>query len=265
MANAKPEKLKNKNGPGTIGKKRLFPSFSCRSRDDEWMDLPSTSREEFVQALHDIRWVNKRLGGTAALLNGVLELLPRTYAGTFKILDLGTGSADIPLALARWARSQKHKTNIRFEITALDMHPIAVETARHMTQDYPEIEVTQGNALQLSYDNQSFDIVTSSMCMHHLSDADAGRLLREMARLGRLGFVINELERHPLAWLGIHLLGRFTRKGAVFKHDAPLSVLRGFNRKELETLRTQSSLAGLQIFHRRPYRWLLIWRHEAAS
>src|SRR5688500_4723328 len=104
----------------------LLETFNARKDEEELMDLPSTTREEFTQALYDIQWVNKNLGGTKTLLEEVVTLLPKELSGTYKILDLGTGSADIPLALAQWARHGEKKYNVRFQITAVDLHPVAV-------------------------------------------------------------------------------------------------------------------------------------------
>src|SRR5690606_18591390 len=117
-----------------------------------------------------------------------------------RIVDLGTGSADIPRDLVDWGRAH----DVRFEITAVDIHPVAVEVSRKLSDGYPEIEPVQANALKLDYPDNHFDVAVSSMFMHHLSDEDAARLLRAMHRLARMGSVVNDLERHPMAWLGIY-------------------------------------------------------------
>ncbi len=231
-----------------------------RKNADELMDLPSTSREDFEEALKDIRWVNQNLGGAQTLVNTIQELARRHPQASYKILDLGTGSADIPIALAHWGRSRK----LFLEMTAVDLHPVAVEAGNQLTAGYPEIVVLQGDALNLQYPDQSFDMVVSSMFMHHLTTPEATRLLQEMARLSKIGFVVNDLERHPLAWAGISLVGRIFGMGRVFRHDAPLSVLRGFTLKELQELRQLAGLPDLEIRRQRPYRVVLSWeRHHA--
>ena len=218
------------------------------------MDQPRTPMPEFKEALKDIRWVNRHLGGTETLLEQVSCLLEKNPKKAFSVLDLGTGSADIPVALAVWGREQK----IELKITALDLHPSAVEDARQVTENYPEIMVVQGDALQTGYPDGSFDVVTSSMFMHHLNDDDAIRLLREMDRLARVGFVVNDLQRHVLAWLGISTLGFLTGKGRVFKNDAPLSVLRGFTVDEIHRLTEEAGFRQARIFTRPPYRVVLV-------
>ncbi len=229
--------------------------FSKRQYRDELMDLPSTTSEEFGQALRDIQWVNRNLAGSQILMEEVIRMIAgcQLLGRPIRILDLGTGSADIPRDLVDWGRAH----DVRFEITAVDIHPVAAEVSRKLSEGYPEIEVIQANALKLDYADNRFDVAISSMFMHHLGDEEAARLLREMYRLARMGFVVNDLERHPLAWLGISLLGRITGKGRIFLHDAPLSVLRGFTRAELEDVIRQAGVSGVEILHRWPFRFVL--------
>lgn len=250
-------------------KVEVMLDFKQRRHEEELMDLPETSREEFTRALYEIQWVNKNLGGISAIDNTLWEMIPDGFQGTIRILDLGTGSADIPLALAKGIRSLKAEYDpgqwtIEFQITAIDLHSTAVEVAKELTADYPEITVRQGDALNLEYADQSFDFVISSLTMHHLEGDGPQRLLSEMNRLSRIGFIVNDLERHPLAWLAIKAVSFLTGKGKVFANDAPLSVLRGFTRPELEDLCRQAGLSAsgtkVEIRHRAPYRWLLIGR-----
>ena len=236
--------------------------FQTRRDEDEWMDLPTTSRQDFTEALHDIQWVNRNLGGTAVILSELAQFIPTSFSGVFSILDLGTGSADIPQAIMDWVRQVFPAQEIQFKITAVDIHTVAVDVAKQLAQSYPEIEVIQADALNLDFPDESFDVVISSMFMHHLTGEQPVRLLQEMARLCRQGFIVNDLERHPLAWLGIKTLGVLQGKGKVFRNDAPLSVLRGFTRQELLSLKESAGLPALEIHHRKPYRWCLCWKRE---
>lgn len=242
----------------------FFKFFQDRHQEEELMDLPTTSRKDFTEALYDIQWVNQNLGGVNVLLAELMEFIPPYADGeevtSFTILDLGTGSADIPRAIAQWLRQHPAGQSLKVHITAVDVHPVAVAVARQMGQEYPEIRVIQGDALNLDFADDTFDVVISSMFMHHLPSDEAVRLLQTMARLGRQGFIVNDLERHPLAWLGIKVLGFLQCKGKIFQNDAPLSVLRGFTYQELTILKDAAGLPDLAIHHRRPYRWILSWK-----
>jgi ubiquinone/menaquinone biosynthesis C-methylase UbiE len=238
--------------------------FKTRCHEEELMDLPSTPHREFVQALYDIQWVNNNLGGTAAIQQSLTALIHSSgkmnLSRPLTILDLGTGSADIPRALVDWSRLGKAPPGVRFKITAVDLHPIAVDIAKKLNDEYSEIQVVQADALHIPEPYNAFDFVISSMFMHHLQNDQAVRLLQEMARLCKIGFIVNDLERHPMAWVGIKTLGLLTGKGRIFKNDAPLSVLRGFTQDDLIALKNSAGLTDLEIRRQKPYRWILTWR-----
>lgn len=227
-----------------------FSQFKNRQYIDEWMDDPEVSAIDLTIALAEIRWVNRYLGGTSIILN---EIKRQSSTEVLRLLDLGTGSADIPRSIVHWARRQK----IALKVIAVDLNPIVIQEAKRLCYHYPEIECHIGNALNLPFADDSFDFAISSMFLHHLSDKEAVILLKEMARLAKRGFAINDLQRHPMAWLGIQLLGRLTSKSKIFLNDAPLSVLRSFSYDELHALCRQANLPNYKIESRHPFRWLI--------
>ena len=89
-------------------------------------------------------------------------------------------------------------------------------------------------------------------------------VMAEMARLARIGFVINDLYRHPAAWIGIKALGRILNKGPVFRHDAAVSVARGFRMHELAAWAREAGLKQAVIGYRNPYRVVMIHRKTHA-
>ena len=248
----------------------IVPAFREREHQDELMDHPDTGQAEFEVALQDIQWVTRHLGGIRVLLQQVAAILNSQRQRRFRILVLGTGSADIPIALVEWAREQ----HIALELTAVDIHPFAVQSATRQALPYPEISVLQGDALHTGFEAGAFDVVISSMFMHHLDNDKAIQLLREMDRMSQLGLVINDLERHPMAWLGITLLGMLTGKGRLFRNDAPLSVRRGFTQEEAWQLVHQAGLTGAQVIGQSPFRLVIrqikdgyerTWRNREVS
>jgi SAM-dependent methyltransferase len=235
--------------------------LSCRSEQEELMDLPSTSRQEFELALQDLQWVNKLFQQDKAIINGI-ESLQKKWPDdkAWSVLDLGCGSADIPVRLIEWGRSQ----GIELHITAVDLNPMAVAFARECTEAYPEITVVQANALTLDYPDNSFDVVISSLFLHHLENEQGVRLLQEMARLCRKGLVLLDLERHLVSYIGLKALGKLFGKGRVFQHDAPLSVHRAYNIEELKIICSQSGVQDLKIIQKHPFRLVLLWEKPSS-
>lgn len=237
--------------------------FGHRRMEIERMDDPMTPKADLLRALSDLRWVNQWLGGTQNLVAGVERLLRNAeeIPQPLSVLDLGTGSADIPRALVRWGRRQ----GLTFHVTAVDMHPTAVTEARRLCKGFPEIQVVQADALACPMPDAYYDVVVSSLFLHHLDSDEAVRLLREMARLSRIGFVINDLERHPLAYAAIRALGVVLGKGPVFRNDAPLSVLRAFTAGETRQLAASAGLHNVQVSRQFPYRLRLAWQKPSSE
>lgn len=201
-----------------------------RVREGEMMDGADVSRESMQEALAFIRGVNRRLGGAAALI-GHLRAWSNAWpkGRPITILDLGTGSADIPLAVRRWGEAHGHD----LRITATDVHPLTLELAREHVGGAPGIEVTRLDALAMreSLAARSFDYVHAGMFLHHLSEVEVLTVLAGMDRVAARGIVWNDLVRSRLnlAFITLLTIGR----SEIIKHDARASVRAGFTRREV--------------------------------
>ena len=157
------------------------------------------------------------------------------------LLDVGTGAADIPLALIADG-VRRHRV---LRVTATDSRPEVIDAA--LAND-PRLAATEGlelrltDARELPWPDGSFDVVHSSLLVHHLEPRDAIAFLREAGRVARLGVIVNDLVRARRNWVvaraGLPLItrNRFTR------HDGPMSVQRSYTRVELRAL-----LAGANL------------------
>jgi SAM-dependent methyltransferase len=218
------------------------------------MDRTDNTPEALHAALADIGAVNRFLRGSKVLVNAVRPFLTEAQAASpLTVLDVGTGGADVPLALV--AEARRLERGIR--VVAIDREPATLSYARAQTADVPEIELEKQDALALPYEAASFDIVTASLFLHHFAHDDAVRLLSSFRRIARRAVLINDLERHVVPWAFIALVARITRRHPMFVHDAPLSVLRGFTRDELLAAARDAGdpAATVRAFH--PFRLLL--------
>src|SRR6476659_5436344 len=92
----------------------------------------------------------------------------------------------------------------RWSIVAIDSRPEVLAAAALAAPEVaatPGLQLHVGDGLALPYPDRSFDVVHASMVLHHLTVDEALRLIREMARVARLGVVVNDLERSRLGWL----------------------------------------------------------------
>ena len=221
------------------------------------MDDFSITDARLTSALEQLRLVNRWLGGYAATRAALTPLLRRTRR--LHVLDLGTGAADYPEHLVRWA----DRRGAHLEVTAVDANPVTVDVARAaLRRRLParlraRIHLEEGDALALSFEDDAFDVAHAALFMHHFDEADAVRLLRGMNRVARRGLVVNDLHRHPLAFYGIRTLAWLGSASPMFRHDAPLSVLRGYCRDELRALVRRAGLSRAEVRWRWAFRWLL--------
>jgi SAM-dependent methyltransferase len=226
------------------------------------MDRSDNAPSDLESALDDIRLVNRFLRGSGILVSAVRPFLRSLSEGeTLRVLDVGTGGADLPLDLVTEARRLRR----RIRIVAVDRDLATLAYARRKTADNPEIEVLPADAFELPFPPASFDLVTASLFLHHFSEDDAARLLSGFRRLARRAVLINDLERHLVAWALIGLAGRITRRHPMFVHDAALSVLRGFTPEELRAIAARAGAAGASVRKHVPYRLLLTMPADGAA
>lgn len=208
---------------------------------EERLDGPLHDVRVLQANLRDLERVNRWLGGTTLSIRAI-----ETLAGDRRdltVLDVGTGAADIPLAMLD--RAARHGR--RWQVTGIDSRPeiLAAATARS-----PRLTATPGLALDLGdgralpYADASFDVAHSSLVVHHLAPDEVIRLLGEMRRVARLGVVVNDLVRSRLGWLGAWSLSRLATGNRFTRHDAPLSVRRAYTMRELTDL---AAAAGLRV------------------
>ena len=227
-----------------------------KRNDPEFLDLSPEfyGTEELEGSLADIRVVNRYLGDRRALLKHLSALV--SGRGAFSVLDIATGSADLPVAIADWAREK----GVGAFITAVDINAEAIAAARRQTVGYPEITLAVADGLRLPYADNSFDIVICSKATHHLGEAQGVQLVREMLRVASSGYILMDLRRSWIAWGLIYLLTRLFTRNRLTRNDGPLSVLKSFTAAELAAL-AESAGGNAFTVSREPF-WLLVLAGE---
>lgn len=256
--------------------------FARRSTADEIMDDPTIPAAGLSATLRQLASINTFLGGYPPSVRGVLALLsrpsedrrvPRPTALTPRpptpslgegevrasatLLDVGTGAADTPRKLVEASAAR----GIRLDVTAIDLAAATAEYARAACAGHPSIHVEQGDLFALIPGRHRFDIVHAAMVLHHFPDEEAVRALVWMYALAERGVVINDLHRHPLAYWGIRALTALAWRDPMIRHDAPVSVLRGFRAAELRDL---AARAGWPVVQTR-LRWWPMFRWQLVA
>lgn len=220
---------------------------------EELLDAPSHDPTELAESLDQVAEVNRRLGGRRAVWRAVRTLLRRDCETT--VLDIGTGSADIPIALAERAA----RIGCPVRILATDVHPQVRSIALQRTTLSPAIRIGAADARALPFRDDAFDLVLLSMTLHHFEAADQRIVLREAARVARRALIVNELERSALNYAGARLMAATRWRGnRITRHDGPLSVLRAFTPGELEQAAADAGLEVCSIRRRWFYRLVMV-------
>ena len=205
----------------------------------ELIDTAPASRPSMRRALAFLAFTNRWCGGSRLIVRHLERWAPRWPAAsdTISVLDVGTGTADIPRALVRWARSRGQ----RLTVTGLDQVAPIVDLARERVGRYPEITIIRGDLFELAGTPARYDYVTASLFLHHVEQPRAVAALAALSRLARRGLIVSDLQRTRASWLAVGAAG-YVLGNAIVRHDAPLSVRRAFRTHELAVLARRAGL-----------------------
>ena len=237
-----------RRGQGLLG--ALFRPMP-RSERAELLDADTHDPAELAANFRDIERVNQLLGGTATVLRHLSPLLDRVPTDRpATILDLATGSADIPLAISR--RAGRRGRAVR--IVASDYADDILALARDRVGANPDISLVRYDARAVPLPDGVFDIVLCSLALHHFPPEDAVRVLREMGRLAGAGFILNDLRRGWLGWVAAWVAARLTTRNRLTRNDAPLSVRRAYTVSEIDGLLRRAGIDDARITTHRWFR-----------
>jgi 2-polyprenyl-3-methyl-5-hydroxy-6-metoxy-1,4-benzoquinol methylase len=217
----------------------------------ELMDRPQPVSAELERDLENIRDLN-RWFGSYALIAMFLSRWIKPGA-ELRIVDLATGSADIPRFIAEYGR----KVGAELRIDALDRQSSTLEIAKKLSVRYPEINFVEGNILEWNAP-QPYDLVLCTLALHHFSEDDAVRVLQRCLELSRKFVLVSDLRRGWLATLGVRFLTATMFREPMTKYDARLSVVRAFTFSEMNLL---AQRAGWKNFRQKtfPFARQAIW------
>lgn len=218
----------------------------------ELLDGDSFDERTLAANLADIRRINALLGWTSLAARTVVAEMERRGLRSATLLDVASGSADIPLAIARHAA----RRNLQIRLTITDLNPHIVRIAASRAAALAAVRVERQDALSLPYPNGSYDFGLCTLALHHFDPAHATALLAELRRVSRQILVFDVL-RSRLAYAGAWLMTRALPMHPMTRHDAPVSVLRAYNADELRQLARDAGLTDATVRVAFPFRLLL--------
>jgi 2-polyprenyl-3-methyl-5-hydroxy-6-metoxy-1,4-benzoquinol methylase len=220
------------------------------------MDQPGLAPERHFQALRGLERINRWSGSAGLLWRPIVAYARKSPRARWRMLDVATGGGDVPIRLWHKARC----AGLELEIAGCDRSPVAVDYARRCARacqadvHFFEWDVLQGRL------PDGYNMVASSLFLHHLEEEQAVALLQAMSQAAQL-VLINDLVRsgagYILAYLGTHLLSA----SDVVHTDGQRSVAGAFTPDELITLARRAGLEGTRVTRHWPCRMLLQWEH----
>lgn len=228
-------------------------NFRYRSNQKEMLDEAHIPRDLLFKNLQELDWLNRFLGGHSITLEGIRQLI-HDPEKVWNIADLGCGSGDSLLQIAKWAK----KNHLKVSLTGVDLNPAVIDFLKDHCREFPEIRGFAGDYREFLATGQNIDIIHCSLFCHHLNDQELTDLLLAIKQKVTTGFVINDLQRSRIAYFGVWLLTRILNATVLSKHDGPVSVQRAFKKKELEELFNRISLRNYSVRRRWAFRYLII-------
>ncbi len=219
------------------------------------MDDPQLARECHQRALRGLARINRWSHSVGLLWRAIRRHMPLRTTKPWRILDVASGGGDVSLGL--YWRAQRAK--IAVEIVGLDCSPTAVGFAQtNSGATGGRVQFHRQDVLAESLPT-GFDIVTCSLFLHHLNDAQSIHLLTQMAAATNHLVLVNDLRRSRYAYLLAQTACQLLTRSEIVHVDGPRSVLAAYTRSELVTLAAAAGLEGAQVTCHWPARLRLFW------
>jgi len=214
----------------------------------ELLDTDAGTPDEVAASLSDLRRINRWFGGVGATEDMVERVARETRQSSLSLLEVAAGSGYVP----ETAGQRLQQRGLHLQLTVLDRVPA------HLSNGHSAVA---GDALALPFSDASFDLVSCTLFVHHLSPQELVQFVDEALRVCRIAVLINDLVRHPLH-LSLVYAGMPLYRSRLTRHDAPASVRQAYTTEEMQTLLAQSSAARVEIHRHYLFRMgVIVWKH----
>lgn len=230
--------------------------MKTRQLTSERMDDPRIPPDEHKVALAGLARLNRWSRGDVGLWQHLQAEARQIAPQPLRVLDIATGSGDLPIRLARRAQA----AGLPIHFSACDCSSTALETAvQEAANAQVAIDFFRLDALEDPIP-AGFDVITVSLFLHHLSNEQIVKLLAKIAQATSRMILVNDLSRSWWNYGAVFVATRLLSRSAVVHFDGPVSVLAAFTKSELLDLAKQAGLRDAAVQARFPARWLMTWR-----
>ena len=189
-----------------------------RTVTQEILDSGEASPDAVAASLRDLATVNRWFGGvrTAQIL---CERVVREHKlRKIDLLDVASGDGFV----AKQVTAELGRQGLDVRLTLLD------HVADHLPLDVPGLVA---NALDLPFEDNTVDIVSSCLFLHHLESSEIRRFARESLRVAKHAVVINDIVRSRFNYVGATAFLPFLHP--ISLHDGLASIRRAYTPGEV--------------------------------
>ncbi len=214
-------------------------NLATRSTQDELMDSPATSAEDYAQCLIDLEQVNQITQTHRPTLRWLARVMQHLPASTpTSIFDVAYGHGDLLRALHRWGAS--HGRSLK--LSGIDLNPRGAAAARAATPASMVIDYQTGDVFAAAPQPHP-DFIVSSQFTHHLSDSQIEQFVQWMEANSVRGWYVADLQRHAFSYYTFRWLARVAGWHRIVRIDGTISIARSLRLAEWRALLQR---AGLQ-------------------
>ncbi|MGI8982017.1 MAG: methyltransferase domain-containing protein [Pirellulaceae bacterium] len=231
-----------------------------RVMEPEDIDDPALEKEQLFSALRGLTTINFLSASAGSVWKPMVRLARERKQHKLRILDVATGGGDIPRAL--WRKGKQ--AGLKLEILGVDISERALEFAAGQCRDCGNDVRFEQRDILLDGLPEGFDVIVSSLFLHHLTNDQAGQLLAGAATATRHLVLINDLRRGKYGLTLAYLAGHLLSSSPVVRVDAIRSVRAAFTMQEALAMAQAAGMKAATVERRWPARYLLQWRKAAS-
>lgn len=201
----------------------------------ELLDSDAGTPAEIAASLLDLRWFNRWFGGVPTVRTLIHDVVDASRSSEVSLLEIASGDGYLP----RLIRDEFSCQGVRLNFVLLD------RSANHLPSNDTMPKIA-GDALNLPFPESTFDLVSTSLFVHHLAPNQVLAFVKEALRVCRTAVLLHDLIRHPLH-LALAYAGLPLYRSRITRNDAPASVFQAYTVDEMRSFFQRAGAAEVDI------------------
>jgi hypothetical protein len=214
----------------------------------EMLDADAGTEREVKDSLDDLQRINTLFGGVSSTTGMIRKVARESGARSLSLLEVASGAGFVP----RMAKQRLAQDGVALEISLLD------RARTHLPSN--GVPTYEGDALALPFPDDSFDMISCGLFLHHLDPTQALDFARESLRVARRAVLISDLVRSRVH-LALTHIGLSLFRSPITWHDAPASIRAAYTPNEVRTMLAECGARRVEINSHYLYRMgVILWK-----